>query len=319
MPAGQNRTPTTRRLRAHTLRTFAATAVVALLAACSATAAPHEAQAPVARTGKPAPGPTAPPRDDRGATLARALRTVLPSGNTRLAVAVLDQDSGNQEIASYGQDETFDTASIVKVGILATLLLTAQDEHRELTAAERRNAEAMIRTSDNEAANVLWRAIGRAQGLGAANERLGLSSTRGGPGTRWGLTQTTARDQVKLLRAIFSRGPVAAGRSPQGLSQTSRAYIRGLMGKVAQGQDWGVSAAGPQGTRWALKNGWVQRSATGLWVINSIGQVTVHGRRYLVAVLSAGNASMESGISLVERAARAAVGAASAHVRPSPR
>ncbi|MFI7020028.1 serine hydrolase [Streptomyces sp. NPDC050164] len=318
MPDRQNRTPAARGLRAHTLRACAATAVVAALAACSATGTPYQAQAPLARAGEPAPGPAAPPREDRGATLARALRTALPDGNTRLAVAVFDQDSGNQEIASYGHDGTFDTASIIKVNILATLLLQAQDEHRELTAAERRNAEAMIRTSDNEAANVLWRAIGEAEGLDAANERLGLSSTWGGPGIRWGLTQTTARDQVKLLRAVFSRGPVASARSPEGLSQASRSYIRDLMGQVTQDQDWGVSAAGPQGSRWALKNGWVQRSATGLWVINSIGQVTVHGRRYLVSVLSSGNASMKSGISLVERAARAAVGAASAHVRPWP-
>ncbi|MFJ8469981.1 serine hydrolase [Streptomyces swartbergensis] len=317
MPDRQNRTLTARGLRAHTLRACAATAVVAWLAACSATGTPYEAQAPLARAGEPAPGPAA-LREDRGATLARALGTVLPGGNTRLAVAVFDQDSGSQEIASYGHDATFDTASIIKVNILAALLLQSQDEHRELTAAERRNAEAMIRTSDNEAANVLWRAIGEAEGLDAANERLGLSSTRGGPGLRWGLTQTTARDQVKLLRAVFSRGPVASARSPEGLSQASRSYIRALMGQVAQEQDWGVSAADPQGSRWALKNGWLQRSTTGLWVINSIGQVTVHGRRYLVSVLSSGNASMESGISLVERAARAAVGAASAHVRPWP-
>ncbi|MGA5143407.1 serine hydrolase [Streptomyces azureus] len=317
MPDGQNRTPTARGLRAHKLRACAATAVVAALAACSATGTPYEAQAPLARVGEPAPGPAA-PREGRGATLARALGTVLPGGNTRLAVAVFDQDSGNQEIASYGHHTTFDTASIIKVNILAALLLQSQDEHRQLTAAERRNAEAMIRTSDNEAASELWRAIGEAEGLDAANERLGLSSTRGGPGRRWGLTQTTARDQVKLLRAVFSRGPVASARSSEALSQASRSYIRDLMGQVAQGQDWGVSAAGPQGSRWALKNGWVQRSATGLWVINSIGQVTVHGRRYLVSVLSSGNASMKSGISLVERAARAAVGAASAHVRPWP-
>ncbi|MEU1853377.1 serine hydrolase [Streptomyces sp. NPDC019990] len=247
-----------------------------------------------------------------------ALRTIEPGGDTRFAVAVLDQDSGTEEIASYGPDSTFDTASIVKVGILATLLLQAQDEHRELTAMERRDAEAMIRTSDNEAANVLWRAIGKAQGLYAAIERLGLTSTSGGPGARWGLTQTTAKDQVKLLRAVFSRGPEASVRSPGGLSQASRAYIRNLMGQVTREQDWGVSAAGPRGSRWALKNGWLQRSTTGLWVINSIGQVTVHGRRYLVSVLSDGNTSMESGISLVERAARAAIGAVGPSLRPWP-
>lgn len=319
---GQNRTYTVRGLGAHVLRTCAAcaaTAVVASLAACSTTGTPDKAKAPLARAAAPAPGQAAPPHENRGATLSRALRPVLPGGDTRLSVAVLDLDSADREIASYGPDRPFETASIIKVGILAALLLQAQDEDRELTEAERRDAEAMIRTSDNEATNVLWRAIGEAEGLDAANERLGLSSTLGGPGIRWGLTRTTATDQVKLLRAVFARVPVASDRSPEGLNQASRAYIQDLMGSIVEEQDWGVSAAGSPGSQWALKNGWLQRSTTGLWVINSVGHVTVHGRRYLVSVLSRGNATMEGGISLVERAARAAIGAASAHVRPWPK
>jgi putative intracellular protease/amidase len=318
MPDGQNRTHTARDFRARASRVCAAcaaTAVVASQAACSPTGTPYEAQESLARAGAPHPGLAAPPRERRGGTLARALRPVLLDGDTRLAVAVLDLDSADQEIASYGPDATFDTASIIKVGILAALLLQAQDEGRELRAAERRNAEEMIRASDNDAANVLWRAIGGADGLDAANERLGLSSTHGGPGGMWGLTQTTATDQVKLLRAVFSRGAVA---SPEGLNQESRAYIRLLMGSIAEDQDWGVSAAVCHGSTWSLKNGWLRRNTTGLWVINSVGQVTVHGHRYLVSVLSDGNASMTGGISLVERAARAAIGAASAHVRPLP-
>jgi hypothetical protein len=90
------------------------------------------------------------------------------------------------------------------------------------------------------------------------------------------------------------------------------------MGSIAEDQDWGVSAACSRGSRWALKNGWLRRNTNDLWVINSVGQVTVHGRRYLVSVLSDGNASMRNGIALVERAATSAIGAASAHVRPWP-
>lgn len=318
---GQNRTHTARGRRAHRLRGCAcvATAVVASLAACSTVGTPRQTQTPLVRAGKPAPGLAAPPRENRGATLSRALRQVRPGGDARLAVAVLDLDSADQEIASYGPDARFETASIIKVGILATLLLQAQDEERELTLAEREHAEEMIRTSDNYATDVLWQAIGEAEGLEAANDRLGLASTQGGPGIKWGLTRTTARDQVELLRAVFARGPVSSARPPQGLSPESRAYIRDLMGSIVEDQDWGVSAAGSPGSRWALKNGWLQRSTTDLWVINSVGQVTVHGRRYLVSVLSGGNASMEDGIALVERAARAAVGAASAHARPWPK
>ncbi|CAM5665383.1 Serine hydrolase OS=Streptomyces antimycoticus OX=68175 GN=SSPO_024660 PE=4 SV=1 [Streptomyces antimycoticus] len=52
------------------------------------------------------------------------------------------------------------------------------------------------------------------------------------------------------------------------------------------------------------------RDATGLWVVNSIGEVPADGRAYLVAVLSEGSADMDSGVALVERAARTAVATA---------
>ncbi|WP_406729144.1 serine hydrolase [Streptomyces sp. GD-15H] len=309
------RRPRSAGLRPHALTACTATAIAASLVACSATGTLDEVQASSTRGNAPATALAAPPPENLGATLARALEPVLRNGDTRLAVAVLDLDSADREIASYRGDAVFDTASISKVNILAALLLQAQAEGRELTAGERRATEAMIRTSDNDAADLLWRAIGKGEGLDAANERLGLSSTQGGPGFRWGLTRTTAKDQIRLLRSVFAQEPAASARSREGLNRASRDCIRELMGDITQGQDWGVSAAAP---RWALKNGWLQRTTTGLWIINSIGQVTVYGHRYLVSVLSSGNASAEAGVSLVERAVRAAIGAASAHVRPWP-
>ena len=51
-----------------------------------------------------------------------------------MSVAVLDMDSGASAV--YGEG-AFDTASIVKVDILAALLLQAQDAGRQLTAAEK--------------------------------------------------------------------------------------------------------------------------------------------------------------------------------------
>lgn len=68
----------------------------------------------------------------------------------------------------------------------------------------------------------------------------------------------------------------------------------------------GVSAAA-DGSGWALKNGWLPRSTTGLWDVNSIGRITADGHDYLVAALSDGNSTKARGISLVEAAARAAV------------
>ncbi|MFC4467296.1 serine hydrolase [Streptomyces xiangluensis] len=257
----------------------------------------------VAATASP---PPAVPAVDRDALLAKAMESVAVEDGARVSVAVLDPESGQSAV--YG-DGSFDTASIVKVDILAALLLQAQDEGRELTASEKSYATVMIKNSDNVSASELWDAIGRAGGLAAANERFGLSGTEGGNGALWGLTQTTAADQLTLLGQVFG--------DESELSEASRAYLRGLMGDIAVGQDWGVSAVGSEqaensgdgatGLQFALKNGWLPRSQTGLWVINSIGRVTVDGHAHLVAALSQGNSTKAKGISLVEAAARAAV------------
>ncbi|MEU6420788.1 serine hydrolase [Streptomyces spiralis] len=252
-----------------------------------------------------------------------AAATGAPSGETaaaaqpvsaaRVTTAVLDLDAPGREPTVYGEDVPYDTASIIKVDILAALLLQAQDAGRHLTAEERAQAEPMIRHSDNAAANALWRQIGRAPGLEAANKRLGLTATKGGSGAKWGLTQTTARDQIRLLRAVFDDTTPSAPTT-HALNEESRAYIRSLMSRVADDQAWGVSAAA--GSEWALKNGWLQRNTTGLWDVNSVGRITANGHHYLVAVLSNGSASMSDGVSLVEKAARQALSSTSAVKQP---
>ncbi|MES4903859.1 MULTISPECIES: serine hydrolase [unclassified Streptomyces] len=257
-----------------------------------------KAQTPASSSPPPAAAPAAALTD----ALTDALDAVADGTDGRFSAAVLD--AGSTVSAVYGGD-AYDTASIVKVDILAALLLQAQDAGRQLTAQERSYATVMIQRSDNDAATALWQEIGGAPGLDAANKRLGLTETHGGRSGEWGLTQTTAADQVRLLREIFATG---AEGDRAALSEPSRAYVQQLMGQIAAGQAWGVPAAADDATRTPVKNGWMPRSATGLWVINSIGHVTAGGRTYLVAVLSSGNKDKDSGVALVETAARAAVG-----------
>jgi beta-lactamase class A len=239
--------------------------------------------------------PVTTPEVDRDALLTEAMKSVTVPSGAEASVSVLDVDSG--ESAAYG-DAAFDTASIVKVDILATLLLQAQDADRTLTATEKANATLMIENSDNTAATTLWNEIGAADGLDTANKTFGLTETAGGDGALWGLTQTTAADQLTLLQQVFG--------DDSKLSEASRTYMQGLMSDIAVDQHWGVSAAA-DGSDWALKNGWLARSTTGLWDINSIGRVTADGHDYLVAVLSNGTTTQSKGISLVESVAKAAV------------
>ncbi|MGW1406853.1 serine hydrolase [Streptomyces sp. NPDC002403] len=230
---------------------------------------------------------------DLDAALASAVEPLLADrSGARVSAAALDTGNGARAACGGGW---FDTASIVKVDMVAALLLIAQDERRALTAVEHDRATAVIERSDNASATALLRAVGGPEALDAAHARLGLTGTR--TAHAWGLTRTTAEDQLALLRSVF-------GMDSE-LSEDSRAYLGGLMERVGAGQRWGVSAAGRD---CALKNGWMPRTTTGLWDINSIGRVRAGARTCLLAVLSDGHRTKESGIALVEAVARAAVG-----------
>lgn len=243
------------------------------------------------------PRPTPSPSPDPDAVLADALREVASSSTGHLSLAVRDTDS--RTTAEYAPSaHAFATASIAKVGILAALLLQAQDEGRTLTPTERATAQRMITRSDNAAADTLWSQIGGAPGLARAGTQLGLTETTPGPEGHWGLTTTTAADQLRLLAAVTEPD------SP--LNARSRTFMADLMGNIVADQSWGVSAAADPDTGFMLKNGWLPRSATGLWVVNSIGVVHHGGHRVLVAVLSDNQPSQKAGIDLVEKAARAA-------------
>lgn len=316
------------RIRPSTMLLAAVIAIIVLLAglfltpwgrvggsrAASAAVTPPAAAAPAPTATRT---PTATPTESPGATAAEtAQQRALPAATTvdldaslaaalptsvggNLSVAILDTASGRRATAG-ATGHVYATASIVKVDILAALLLEAQQQGRGLTADERTSATAMIAESDNDAADALWADIGGAAGLNAANAVFGLTSTTPGTDTYWGLTTTTPDDQLHLLTAVTS--------DSSALNSDARTYLLDLMGSVAADQAWGVSAA-DEARPTALKNGWLPRADTGLWVVNSIGRVTHGGRQLLVVVLSDGQGSMDAGVGQVEAAAKAATSA----------
>jgi len=153
----------------------------------------------------------------------------------------------------------------------------------------------MITQSDNDAASTLWAEIGDADGLSAANRVFGLTSTDPGDDGYWGLTTTTAADQVRLLDAIAN---------PSGPLGSASATLLTLMGQVVSDQDWGVSAAARTGEKTILKNGWLSLdSDDGLWEVNSIGRITGNGTDVTIAILSDGSSDLDDGIALVEQIA----------------
>ncbi|MFS1305141.1 serine hydrolase [Streptosporangium longisporum] len=233
-----------------------------------------------------------PPRFHAG-RLSRRLDAFLAAYGGRTTLSVRDLTTGRHY--RYHRALRLPTASASKIGILAALLL--ETRWRDLDRRARSDARKMIRFSDNGAADRLYERIGLENGLDVANRRLGLRRTRT-PGGRcvnlycWGITQTTAEDQTRLVRAL------ATDRSP--LEPATRRRVLGLMERVTPDQKWGISAGACEGDRVALKNGWLRHVANGRWVVVSAGLIRGHGHDYAVAVLTGDGLSMGAGIAKIE-------------------
>ena len=255
-------------------------------------AAPSTAAASAAVTPPQAAASTA--ATDR-ATRVKNLNAALKAVKGDFAVAVLDRRTGQRYV--YRGAVTYDTASIVKVQILACMLLRAQDAGRAPTSAEMKLARPMIRLSDNNATTSLYQRLGGRTAVTKCNKRLGLTQTV--VNSRWGLTRTTAADQIRLLNELVdTRGP---------LNASSRKTAFTLMNTVDKAQDWGVPVVARTGEIFTVKNGWDTRTADGgLWAVNTIGRITAKNGKVdvSVAILSRRNKNMRSGTALVERVAK---------------
>jgi hypothetical protein len=208
-------------------------------------------------------------------------------------VAVEVDDPGAGVVCRLDSGAHFDSASVVKVTILGTLLRDAQAAHRSLTARERALAWAMITRSDNGAASALWDEDGRSR-LQRFLDAAGMIHTVLGPGGAWGLTRITAADETRLLWLLLQPNRV--------LGTSSRGYALALMADVIPSQRWGVPAGAPRSLVVHVKNGWLPLAPFG-WRINSIGGFTGHGQDYSVVVLTQDNPTMAYGVTTVERIA----------------
>jgi beta-lactamase class A len=136
----------------------------------------------------------------------------------------------------------------------------------------------------------MYNDVGGPSGVSAVNRDLGLTSTALSPA--WGLTTTTAADQVKLMSAFAYPNAV--------LSPASRAYGLSLMENVEPAQDWGVSGGIPAGVAVAIKNGWLPLAPRD-WQVNSVGYVSGDGRDYVLAILTSDDPTEAYGIATIEQ------------------
>lgn len=251
-------------------------------------------------TAAPVPTPTTKATAARPPATLAALSGELSALARRYGVdlGVAATETRSKRSFTWGADTTIETASIAKADILATLLLQRQDSGARLSARQLDLADAMIRMSDHESAWTLFREIGLDDGMNRANRRFGMKATQAFDYS-WGLTRTTARDQVRFLTALDT-----AGTKSSPLNASSAKVLLDLMDDVIAEQKWGISAAAHRGERVCLKNGWLPRSTLGKrWIINSIGRITGPSVDLRMAILSQKWSSQGLGIEVVEKAA----------------
>ncbi|MGW0122119.1 serine hydrolase [Streptomyces sp. NPDC003327] len=253
---------------------------------------------PVAAGAAPASAATAPQvsctsgKTGLAAKLQRDITAALATRSGTVAVGLHDRTTNTT--CTLRATYAYDSASIVKVTVLAALLWDAKKTNRYLTSREASLATAMITKSDNAATTTLWNQLGLTKVKGFLTAA-GMTRTVPGTGGYWGLTRINVADEQRLLSLITARNSV--------LSDNARAYILRLMGSVVSSQRWGTPAGAPSTVSVHVKNGWLQRATRG-WRVHSIGAFKGAGHDYTITVLTDGNSTMNYGVGTIQAVAK---------------
>jgi beta-lactamase class A len=242
------------------------------------------------------PTPTATPAAVVDPTV--AVRAAVAAAGGDVAVAVYDAKSGRSyEVNDSGR---FVTASVVKLSILGETLLQVQTG-RVLSDADTSELAGMIENSNNDDASALWAAAGYGSSVIGYDTRIGATDTVADSAGDWGLTTTSAADQVAVMRSFAYPNTT--------LTDASRAYANRLLAQVESDQKWGASGGVPAAATVLNKNGWLPYG-TG-WVVNSVAHVTGAGKDYVVAIMSDAGATEAAGIARLQAVSASVWNAAS--------
>lgn len=213
--------------------------------------------------------------------------------NSRMGTVTMTvHDLINQQTWYLNADQSRHANSIIKVDIMAAYLYQAQGTHRPISADIRMRLARMIEDSNNDDATYLYKLIGSCQGLMSFNALIPLLHTvpvcPSADFYGWGLTATTASDQVAIMN-LFAPGSalLTVGSQNLGLSYLTH---------ISAATTWGVGYARTTGDVIAFKNGWSPLTSMTNWEMNSLGWVRGTNRNYEVAILISGNPSYAYGV-----------------------
>ncbi|MEU0497306.1 tat pathway signal sequence [Mycobacterium sp. NPDC006124] len=189
------------------------------------------------------------------------------------------------------------TALTIKLAMVADLLTRQRAGVVSLTDSDRNLMVAMLRRSDNDAADALWSKYGGPQQAFNANfPRYGMPNVVPQPGfgdvfPYWGFQKATADDFDGLMNYVLT-----------GLAPGDAAAVVAEMQRVDANQQWGVWGAGPAMAP-GNKNGWSQEQ--GGWVVDSVGFAGPR-QRYTLAIMNAlgGEGGYDDGVETTTQLSR---------------
>ncbi|OBF79223.1 hypothetical protein A5791_11930 [Mycobacterium sp. 852002-51163_SCH5372311] len=210
------------RVRPLTLITAAAAVALVVVVACEAkveakTPSPPVNSAP-GRNLQPSPQlaelllqvisrpmpPDAQPYAGFGGLQARVQRATdeAAGAGATLSIAVLDRVT--HQLVSNGDAQIVGTASVAKLFIADELLLRESEGNTTLSPEDRQALDAMLRSSDDDAAQRFWDQDGGDAIVTQVASRYGLSSTTPGSDGRWWNTISSATDLVRYYDMLLS-------------------------------------------------------------------------------------------------------------------
>jgi hypothetical protein len=202
-----------------------------------------------------------------------------------ITVAVLDRDSG--QLVTNGRNNTIAIASVVKLFIADDLLLQVAKGQTQLSPAERRLLDVMLRSSDDSAAETFWNRSGGSAIINRVVARYGLGSTRPPGNGRWFNTVSTVTDLVqyydKLLAGTGGLTPAQANIMLADLASSTPTAPDGMVPGGVYPQRFGIPE-GLYAEPVAVKQGWMCCIGAD-WMHLSTGVIGSE-RRYVMAISS---------------------------------
>jgi len=167
----------------------------------------------------------------------------------------------DRQVGSPNSDtDRTNSESSIKAWIAADYLRVAQAEGRAVTSSERADIAAMVRSSDNAAAQRLYQALGGDAILRHLRSVCGVTAATSTPGY-WSLTQITAVDATQIFRCVLRSAPAYPGGDD----------LLTDLRSVDPDDAFGIKAALPPTTTVSMKNGWMPHSSTtGEWNVNCV-------------------------------------------------